>query len=139
MSEENKALLQQFVDGMNAKDLSVIDRIVDADFVEHDPGPGQGKGKGPEGLKRMMQMFYTGFPDLKVTVKQMIGEGDLVAGAMTTEGTQTGVFMGIPGSDKKVSFSEMHMVRVASGKIVEHWGVIDVTAMMQQLDVIPPD
>ena len=137
LSEENKALFQQFTDGMNAKDLSMIDQIIDPDFVDRDPPPGHAANR--EGLKRIMQMFFTGFPDLKVTITHMIAEGDLVVARRTTEGTQTGVFMGIPASTKKVSFTEMHLVRVANGKVVEHWGVADAMTMMKQLDVIPPD
>ena len=86
-----------------------------------------------------MQMFFDSFPDLKVSINQIVAEGDLVSAAMTTEGTQTGVFMGIPASDKKISITEMHMVRVADGKVVEHWGVTDAMGMMQQLGVMPED
>ena len=99
MSEENKAIFRQIVDAMNAQDLAAIGRLFGPNFVDHDPAPGQ--GEGPQGLADMMQMFFPGFPDVKVTVNRMIAEGDLVVGAMTTEGTQTGVFMGIPASGKK--------------------------------------
>lgn len=137
MSEENKALFREFVDGMNAKDTSVIDRLLDENFVDHDPGPGQAAGR--QGMKDMMQMFYSGFPDLKATINHLLAEGNMVSGHMTIEGTQTGVFMGIPGSTKKISVSEMHLVRVAGGKVVEHWGVVDAMTMMQQLGVVPED
>ena len=51
---------------------------------------------GIDGIKQMMNMFYSAFPDLKVTVNQLVAERDLVVGHMTTEGTETGEFMGIP-------------------------------------------
>ena len=137
MSEENKAVFQQFVDGLNNKDVDKIEQIMAPNFVNHDQPPGQ--KPGPDGMREMLEMFFAGFPDLKVTLNQVIAEGDLVAGAMTTEGTQTGVFMGIPASDKKISITEMHMVRVADGKVVEHWGVTDAMGMMQQLGVMPED
>jgi len=85
----------------------------------------------------MMNMFYSAFPDLKVTVNQLVAERDLVVGHMTTEGTQAGELMGIPASGKKISITEMHMVRIANGKAVEHWGLANAMAMMQQLGVIP--
>ena len=56
---------------------------------------------------------------------------------MTTEGTQTGEFMGMPATGKKISITEMHMVRIANGKAVEHWSLANAMAMMQQLGVIP--
>ncbi|MDA1127738.1 MAG: ester cyclase [Chloroflexi bacterium] len=137
MSEQNKALFRQFIDGMNAHDLSVIDQVIDPSFVNHDPMPGQ--DAGIQGLKYMMAMFYSAFPDLTVTLEQIVAEGDLVVGRVVTAGTQSGVFMGIPGSDKKISLPEMHMIRVENGKAVEYWGVVDSGLMMQQLGVIPED
>ena len=85
----------------------------------------------------MMNMFYSAFPDLKVTVNQLVAERDLMVGHMTTEGTQTGEFMGIPASGKKIAIAEMNMVRIANGKAVERWGQANAMAMMQQLGVIP--
>ena len=56
-----------------------------------------------------------------------------------TSGTHTGELMGIPATDKKVSFTEIHVVRMANGKAVEHWGNQDDLGMMQQLGVIPTE
>ena len=135
MSEENKAFFKRFVDGMNAKDVGAIEQLMSPNFVDHDLPPGQ--APGIEGMREMMRGFFAGFPDLKVKINQLIAEGDLAVGAMTTEGTQTGEFMGIPASGKKISMTEMHMVRVVDGKAVEHWGVADAMGMMQQLGVTP--
>ena len=137
MSEENKALFREFVDAMNSKDVSVIGGPIHPNFVEHNPAPGQ--AEGPQGVKDLMQSFFAAFPDLKITVNQLVAEADLVVGAVTTEGTQTGEFFGIPASGKKISISEMHMFRIADQKAVEHWGVGDSLAMMQQLGVVPED
>ena len=134
MSEENKALFQGFVDGMNNHDVSFVDRLVDSNFVDHDPAPGQ--KPGPEGIKELMRMFFTAFPDIHVTVNRLVADGDAVAGAVTTEGTQDGDFMGIPKSGRKISMTELHMMRIEGGKMVEHWGVSDGMAMMQQLGVL---
>ena len=135
MSEENKALMQQFIDGMNAQDDSFVERFVAPNYVEHDPMPGQ--APGAQGLQDMMQMFYAGFPDMKGTVNQIISEGDVVSVALTTTGTHNGDFMGIPATGKKISITEVHMVRIADGKMVEHWGLADGMTMMQQLGVMP--
>ena len=135
MSEENIAFFQQIIDGMNAQDLDSLDRLLDPNFIEHDPEPGVEPGIA--GIKQMMTMFYSAFPDLHMTVNQLVAEGDIVAGHITTEGTQTGEFMGIPASGKKISITEMHMVRIANGKAVEHWGLANAMAMMQQLGAIP--
>jgi steroid delta-isomerase-like uncharacterized protein len=137
MSAENRALFQEFVNGMNNKDVSFVDRLVDLDFVDHDPAPGQAPGL--QGIKDLMQMFFTAFPDLHVTVNRLVADEDTVAGAVTTEGTQDGDFMGIPKSGMKISITELHMMRIANGKMVEHWGVGDGMTMMQQLGVMGED
>jgi len=62
-----------------------------------------GMAPGNEGMIDMMRMFVGAFPDLNVAVDHRVAEGDLVAGVMTTEGTQTGEFMGVPASGKKFS------------------------------------
>jgi steroid delta-isomerase-like uncharacterized protein len=137
MSAENRALFQEFVNGMNKKDASFVDRLVDPDFVDHDPAPGQAPGL--QGIKDLMQMFFTAFPDLHVTVNRLVADEDTVAGAVTTVGTQDGDFMGIPKSGMKISITELHMMRIANGKMVEHWGVGDGMTMMQQLGVMGED
>ncbi|MDE0823541.1 MAG: ester cyclase [Dehalococcoidia bacterium] len=137
MSAENRALFQEFVNGLNNKDVSFVDRLVDPDFVDHDPAPGQAPGL--QGIKDLMQMFFTAFPDLHVTVNRLVADEDTVAGAVTTEGTQDGDFMGIPKSGMKISITELHMMRIANGKMVEHWGVGDGMTMMQQLGVMGED
>ena len=69
-----------------------------------------------------------------------IAEGDLVAGYETWHGTHTGEFFGIPASGKPVTFKVNDIVRVANGKIVEHWAVTDNLSLMQQIGAIPePD
>jgi len=136
MSEENKALFRRFVNELiNNKNLELLGELMATGYVEHDPAPGVSPGL--DGMKEMMGMFFAAFPDLNATIDMLVAEGDLVAGRMTTTGTHTGDFMGIPATGKRVTFTETHIVRIANGKAVEHWGNQDDMAMMQQLGVIP--
>ena len=116
---------------LNAKDMATMESIIADDFVDNDAKPGMAPGR--QGMIDMMGMFVGAFPDLNVVVDHWVAEGDLVAGVMTTKGTQTGEFMGMPASGKKFSVREMHMVRVADGKMAEHWGLANELSMMQQL------
>ena len=77
------------------------------------------------------------FPDLHVTVEDLIAEGDKIVGRVTLTGTHQGELLGIPATGKKVAFSEIHIVRISNGKAVEHWEIADIMSMMQQLGVIP--
>lgn len=120
---------------LNAKDMATMESLIADDFVDNDAKPGMAPGR--QGMIDMMGMFVGAFPDLNVVVDHWVAEGDLVAGVMTTKGTQTGEFMGMPDSGKKFSVREMHMVRVANGKMAEHWGLADEMSMMQQLEFMP--
>ena len=136
MSEENKALFRRFIDEVvNNKTLAVIDELIDSDMIDHNPAPDA--APGIEGMRRIMSALIAAFPDLHSTLEDLVAEGDLVVGRMTTTGTQQRDFMGIPATNKKVTYSEMHIVRIFNGKAVDHWGIGDNMSLMQQLGVIP--
>ncbi|MCH2676053.1 MAG: ester cyclase [Chloroflexota bacterium] len=135
MSEQNKAVFEKLMSALNAKDMATMESLIADDFVDNDAMPGMAPGR--QGMIDMMGMFVGAFPDLNVVVEHWVAEGDLVVGVMTTKGTQTGEFMGMPASGKKFSVREMHMVRVANGKMAEHWGLSNEMSMMQQLGLMP--
>ena len=135
MSEQNKAVFEKLMSALNAKDMATMESLIADDFVDNDAMSGMAPGR--QGMIDMMGMFVGAFPDLNVVVEHWVAEGDLVVGVMTTKGTQTGVFMGMPASGKKFSVREMHMVRVANGKMAEQWGLSNEMSMMQQLGLMP--
>ena len=138
MSEENKATLRKLIEeGFVKGNIGVVDELVGANIIDHSPMPGQ--APGPQGLKDAMSMFHGAFPDLQVTIEDMIAEGEKVVARVTTRGTHQGEFMGIQATNKKIEIGEMHIVRFAGGKMVEHWGQEDGLGMMQQLGVIPTE
>ena len=137
MSEqENKAIVQGMIDEIfNKKNVDALGNFMAEDMVDHNPPPTDKPGL--EGMKDMMRMYLSAFPDLSVQVEDIIAEGDKVVMRATTSGTHQGEFMGIAATGKKVSFGEIHVIRIAGGKMVEHWGIEDQMGMMQQLGVIP--
>ena len=137
MSDKNKAIVRRFMEEvMNKKNLAAIDEFISDDMVDHNPAPGTASGL--EGVKQTLGMFVSAFPDLRIGVEDLISEGDTVVMRVTTRGTHKGEFMGIAATGKQVEISEIHIVRVAGDKMVEHWGNSDDLGMMQQLGVIPP-
>jgi steroid delta-isomerase-like uncharacterized protein len=136
-TEQNKALFRRFVDEIfNHGNVSLADELLAPDFVEHEELP-PGIPAGREGVKHLSTMLRSAFPDLKATIHDIIAEGDKVVVRMTWSGTQKGEFMGIPPTGKSVSIGVFDIVRIAGGKLVEHWGQMDNMGMMQQLGVIP--
>src|SRR5262245_36618977 len=92
-SEANKALLRaHYESAANAYRPSVIDRQVAADFVDH----AQPECTGPEGVKAQTRALRAAFPDLTVTIEDLVAEGDLVAVRATWRGTHQGSFRGVP-------------------------------------------
>ena len=135
--EQNKALFRRFVEEVfNKGNVSTIDEFLAPNFVEREVLP-PGTPSGREGVKQLTMMFRTAFPDFNVSIDDMIAEGDKIVARTTWSGTQKGEFMGIPSSGKRVSFDVIDIIRISEGKGVEHWGVMDSSALMQQLGVIP--
>ena len=135
MSEQNRLVFEKMMAALNGKDMSAMEALIDDDFVDNDAMPGMPPGKA--GMVGMMQMFVSAFSDLHVVVDQYVSEGDLVVGIMTTSGTQSGEFMGIPPLGKKFSIREIHVAKIVNGKMIEHWGLGNDMSLMQQLGAIP--
>ena len=136
-TEQNKALVRQLVEeAINQGNISAIDELLIPDFVEHEELP-PGIPSGREAPKVLFTMLRSAFPDLKATTEHLIAEGDEVVLHMTWTGTHEGEFMGIPPTGKRISINVIDILGMAEGKCVEHWGVMDSMAMMQQLGVIP--
>jgi predicted ester cyclase len=82
-------------------------------------------------------MYLTAFPDLHLTIEDLIAEGDKVVDRQTARGTHQGTFMGIPPTGKQITVTAMNISRIVGGKIVEHWVELDTLGMLQQLGVVP--
>ncbi len=137
VSEENKALIRRIPEELyNEGNLAVADEVMAADYVEHFPLP-PGWPSGLEGLRQFVTMLRTAFPDFRYTIEDEIAEGDMVVIRLTASGTQRGEFMGIPPTGNRATWTEIHVCRIADGKLVEHWANLDQLGMMQQLGVIP--
>lgn len=136
-TEQNKALVRQLVEeAINQGNMSVVDEFLIPDFVEHEELP-SGIPPGREAPKVLFTMLRSAFPDFKATIEHLIAEGDEVVLHMTWTGTHEGEFMGIPPTGKRISINVIDILGIAEGKFVEHWGVMDSMAMMQQLGVVP--
>jgi predicted ester cyclase len=57
-----------------------------------------------------------------------------VAAHKTFSGTHLGEFLGLPPTGRRVTIRVMDFVRYEDGKIAEHWNVVDIAGLMQQLN-----
>jgi steroid delta-isomerase-like uncharacterized protein len=136
MSEENKAILTRLYDEVNKHSLDGFDDLMDDGFVEHEDLPGLPPGK--EGVKAFFGMLYSAFPDLQMVPNFITAEGDIAAAFVTVTGTQNGEFMGMPPSGKSATVHISDWMRIKDGKVTEHWGVMDMASLMQQLGAGAP-
>lgn len=136
-TEDNKALVRRFIEEVyTKKNLVVIDELIAPNHIDHSAAAA-GSPVGPEGARQLIGMMLTAFPDLHVTIEDMIAEGDKVVFRMTMRGTQQGVLGSIPPTGKQVAVSTIDIVRIEGGKIAEEWGMDDMLGMLQQLGVVP--
>jgi predicted ester cyclase len=82
-------------------------------------------------------MLRLACPDLSQTVEDMIAEDDKVVDRLRWQATHQGPFMGIPPSGNTLTMTEIHINRIAGGRIVERWAEVDRLSLMQQLGAIP--
>lgn len=136
MSEQNKALIRRlFAEDINPGNAAVAAEIIHPDFHDHTNPPEMQHGL--DGHNAIVALFRTAFTDMWWHIHEMIAEGDKVVVRTTMEATHTGEFFGIPPTDKRVSLDGIHILRIADGRIAEHWGNNDDLGMMRQLGVIP--
>ena len=135
-TEENKALSRRVIeDIINKQNPALADELIDTNFVDHGVA---GMGfKGPEGFKQYVTTLITAFPDLHLTIDDMVAEGDKVAMRLTARGTHKGDFRGIAPTGKQVTMSGIVIQRIANNKCVEGWLVNDNLGMLQQMGVVP--
>ena len=128
MSAEHKQILRRFFhDVLERGDVGVLDSIVDRTFVDHQPAPGQ--SPGVEGVRQFVTAMRAGISGLRVDVEHLIAEGELVSSVITLRGKHTGELMGLPPSGKDVTMRIADVVRIEHGKVVERWGVEDMSGL----------
>ena len=85
-TEQNKALIREFTDLINAQDLNTALTLFSPDFVDHTPPAGL--PPGIDGVRAFFTMEFAAFPDGYITSLDMIAEGDKVVNRMSGEGTR---------------------------------------------------
>jgi len=130
--KENKELVRHVVDCWNRRDMESFYDVLAPEYVEHLPS-GEVTLKQ---LKEYARTFYTAFPDINITIKDMVAEGDRVAVLVNWQATHKGEYMGIPATGKKIDINVAMIIKIKDGKWVEFWNVTDIR-LAQQLGAVP--
>ncbi len=114
-TEENKAVIREFIDGMNRGDLGPIDEYFADGYANYRT---DGKVMDKAGYRRFCAAILGG-DETRTAIGDLLAEGDGVAFSMTIAWTDTKGFMGKPPTGKHISMSEAYFVRFEGGRIVE--------------------
>ena len=147
-AEENKALVRRlFEEGWGQGNLAVVDEVVAEDLVAHIPGTttylpvAQIDPAGRESLAPSIRELHTDFPDLRLTIEDMVAEGDRVASRLTYAGTQADPLdlWQTPNTGRPAAREVWVFQRVACGRIAESWVLPDNLTLLRQLGIITDD
>jgi steroid delta-isomerase-like uncharacterized protein len=125
-------VLHGIYEAINTGNLALLDKFVAPGYVEHSEG-----FQGVEPFRQQVAAFRAAFPDLRVTIEDVLTDGDRFASRTTVTGTHTGDLMGMPGTGKRISVEAVDIGRVHDGQAAERWGGLNMYALLTQLGVIP--
>jgi len=125
-------VLHGIYEAINTGDLALLDKFVAPDYVEHSEG-----FRGVEPFKQQIAAFRAAFPDLLVSVDDLLIDGDRFASRTTVTGTHTGDLMGMPATGRHISVEAVDLGHIENGQAKDRWGGLNMYSMLIQLGVIP--
>ncbi|MFD1512538.1 ester cyclase [Halomarina rubra] len=139
---ENKEVVRRYYEvAFNEGRIDLLDELIAKSVVNHDPISDETltpeEARGFEGFVRHVEAARAAFPDAMVTIEEMLAEDDKVLVRFTFEGTNEGPFAGFEPTGNHVKGSNMVLMRLADGMIVERWEESDNLEFLQQLGILP--
>jgi predicted ester cyclase len=131
-TEQEQVLTRIVLEAFGAGELDLLDDLVAEQVVEHQYGLPSDR----EGLKRAIAGLRQAFPDLSYTVIGTTFDGDRVWGHFRARGTNLGPFQGREPTGLAMEIDVIDVARVEDGRLVEHWGVPDRFALLDQLGLL---
>ena len=138
IAEGSRRLLEET---FNEGKLDLIDQLVAPDAVNHDPAePAHLRQlRGPDVLKRTVNMYRAAFPDVRITVDDVITADDKVVLRWHSEGTHRGELEGLAPTGARASATGISIDLWKNGKVVESWTEWDNLGLARQLGAAPPE
>jgi steroid delta-isomerase-like uncharacterized protein len=103
---------------------------------------GQPPVHGTADVRAALSRVLVAFPDLKLTVRNLIESGDWVAVETTSTGTNLGPTHDpagneIPATGKRVSMEDCSVIRFRDGKLASYRAYGNMLALLAQLGLVP--
>jgi predicted ester cyclase len=134
-AEDNKALIRRYYQALNDKDFHMYDEMIAPDVTYNGAAPGR------DGMRHFSTTLRVAFPDPRVTVEDMVAEGDLVATFFTWTGThlaelKTAVMGRVAPTGRSFTAKGMDLYRIRGEQIVEIRDSVDRLDLYRQLGVL---
>ena len=133
MTATTQHLADVYLRMLNTRDPNLVDQFVADGYVNHNAFVEDGR----EANRQFWAAFFTGLPDLRATMEDLIVAGDRVVGRFVYRGTHTGDLMGIPATGKAVEMRSIDIWRVQDDMFVEHWDELNLMEVFQQVGALP--
>jgi steroid delta-isomerase-like uncharacterized protein len=135
--QKNKDIVRRWADEVfNKHNLDFMSRGYDDDYINFNPYPGQGDTIDP--FRELMAEFLNAYPDMHVTIDDLIADGNTVISIGTFTGTNKGPFMGIPPTGQRVVSRRIDVFRLSGSKIIERWGTGNDIPKLRVVGAVPP-
>jgi steroid delta-isomerase-like uncharacterized protein len=125
-------VLAGIYEAINTGNMGLLEKFVAPDYTEHSESY-----QGVEPFAQQITAFRAAFPDLHVSIDDLLTNGDRFASRTTVTGTHTGDLMGMPATGKRISVEAVDIGRIENGQAKERWGGLNMYSMLTQLGVIP--
>ena len=133
--EENRALARRSWEIVSQRNPDLIEEFYPPEFVWHEPDRDI---RGYEQAKQFVSTFFEAFPDINISVEDVIAEGDKVVSRYTGRGTHQGETEDFgPPTGKQLEVEGITIHRIEDDKIVEEWNQYDNLSILQQLGLAP--
>ena len=131
-----KETVRRFIEEyQTGADENALETFMHPDVVDHSRPTGV--APGAEGVRQQFDALRAAFADFRATILDQIAEGDMVVTRKVFTGTHRGSFQGIEPTGRPVEIQVFDIVRVADGRIVEHWNCVDRLGLLMQLGALP--
>jgi predicted ester cyclase len=121
MPEHNKDVVRRYYDRvLNGRDLEAVGEF----FADE---------RLVEGIRGGCFSYFQAFPDLHVSIDDLIAEGDRVFCRSTMTGTHDGEYKGIPATGRNIAAESAEVFRIADSRFVGYWCLANVAGLMRQI------
>jgi predicted ester cyclase len=132
LAEESKALLHRYITEVwDRQNPAAVDEFLAPGYKRHRSATTEPLTR--DGQKQLLIKFRAAFPDIQLTIEEIVAEGDRLAFRSTMRGSHQGEFLGIAPTGKEVTVGLVDVLHIEDGKFVEQWGGPDLLDLVQQL------